>query len=170
MASLIEELITVLEEENQIYKNLVELSSEKTAIIVKADLKKLQEITIGEQKYIETLNGLEKRRISVVKDIALVLNKKEEDLTVRSIVGLLDGQEEEQKKLAQVHDNLKQTLDNISTINDMNKSLINSSLEMVEFNINVYKSLYQSPEIGNYDKNANNMEATLDYGVFDIKQ
>lgn len=169
MASLIEELITVLEEENEEYKKLMVLSKEKTPVIVKGNTEKLKEITGMEQEHIQVLNSLEKRRIEVIKDMALVLNKKEEELTVKTIVGLLEGQDKERKKLAEVHDSLKQTLDNISVINDMNKNLITSSLEMVEFNINMYKSMYQAPETGNYDKNAYNTESTISYGVFEAK-
>ena len=170
MASLIEELINVLEEEDNEYKKLMVLSKEKTPAIINGNLERLTEITNGEQTYIEVLSKLEKRRIEVVKDIALVLNKKEEELTIKAIVGLLEGQNEEQKRLSQVHDNIKLTLDNVSIINDMNKNLINSSLEMMEFNINMYKGLYQAPETGNYNKNAYNTEASLNYGVFDAKQ
>lgn len=169
MASLIEELITVLEEEDNEYKKLIVLSQEKTPVIVKGDLEKLKEITTGEQAHIEVLNSLEKRRTEVIKDMALVLNKKEEELTVKILVGLLEGQDKEKQKLSQVHDSLKQTLSNISAINDMNKNLITSSLEMVEFNINMYKGLYQAPETGNYDKNAYNTESSIGYGVFEAK-
>lgn len=169
MASLIEELITVLEEEDKKYKELVELANQKTPIIVKGDLDGLRVITTKEQDYIEVLNRLEKRRIDAVKDIALVLNKREEDLTIKAIIALLEGQEKEQKKLSEVHDSLRRTLSNISTLNDMNKNLITASLEMAEFNINLIKSMYQAPELGNYGKDAYNTESTLNYGVFDAK-
>ena len=169
MASLIEELITVLEEEDKIYKELVELANQKTPVIVKGDLEGLRVITAREQEYIGGLNRLERRRIDVVKDIALVLNQKEEDLTVKTVISLLDGQDKEQRKLSEVHDSLKQTLSNISTLNDMNKNLITSALEMAEFNINLIKSMYQAPELGNYGKDAYNTESSLNYGVFDAK-
>lgn len=169
MASLIEELTEVLEEEDKKYKELVELANQKTPVIVKGDLDGLKVITAKEQNYIEILNRLEKRRIDVVKDIALVLNKKEEDLTIKAIIALLEGQEKEQKKLSEIHDSLRQTLSNISTLNDMNKNLITSALEMAEFNINLIKSMYQAPELGNYGKDACNTESSLNYGVFDAK-
>lgn len=169
MASLIEELITVLEEEDKKYKELVELANQKTPVIVKGDLDRLKVITAKEQGHIETLNHLEKRRVDVVKDIALVLNQKEEDLTIKAVIALLEGQDKEQKKLSEVHDSLRQTLLNISTLNDMNKSLITSALEMAEFNINIIKSMYQAPELGNYGKDAYNTESSLNYGVFDAK-
>jgi flagellar biosynthesis/type III secretory pathway chaperone len=169
MASLIEELITVLDEEDKTYKELVELANQKTPVIIKGDLDGLRNITSKEQDYIEVLNRLEKRRSDAVKDIALVLNKKESDLTIKTIITLLEGQPKEQNQLAEVHDSLRQTLSNISTLNDMNKNLIKSSLEMTEFNINLIKSMYQAPELGNYGKDANNTESSLNYGVFDAK-
>lgn len=169
MASLIEELITVLEEEDKIYKELVELANQKTPVIVKGDLEGLRDITAKEQDYIGGLNQLEKRRTDVIKDIALVLNQKEEDLTIKAVISLLEGQDKEQRKLSEVHDSLRQTLSNISTLNDMNKNLISSALEMAEFNINLIKSVYQAPELGNYGKDAHNTESSLNYGVFDAK-
>ena len=169
MASLIEELITVLEEEDNEYKKLTELTNRKTPIIVKGDLDALKDITSEEQGFIERLNRLEKRRIEAVKDIALVLNKDEKELTIKAIVELLEGQDAEQKRLSLVHDSLKTTLSNISRLNEMNKNLINSSLEMVEFNINMLKGIYQSPELGNYGKDACNTESAISYGVFDAK-
>lgn len=169
MASLIEELITVLEEENEEYLKLVELSEKKTPIIIKGDLEKLREITAIEQEHVDVLTNLEKKRSIVVKDMALVLNKKEEELTVKALVDMLEGQDREQKRLSEIHDKLKRTLNNISQINDMNKNLISTSLEMVEFNINLIKGLYQDPAMGNYGKDAYNTEGTIDYGVFDAK-
>lgn len=169
MASLIEELITVLEEEDKIYKELVELANQKTPVIVKGDLDGLRAITSKEQGHIEVLNRFEKRRTDVIKDIALVLNQKEEDLTIRTVISLLEGQEKEQKRLSEVHDSLRQTLSNISALNDMNKNLITTSLEMAEFNINLIKSMYQAPELGNYGKDAHNTESSMSYGVFDAK-
>lgn len=169
MASLIEELITVLEEEDNEYKKLTELTNRKTPVIVKGDLDALKDITAEEQGFIEKLNRLEKRRMEAVKDIALVLNKDEKELTIKAIVELLEGQDAEQKRLSLVHDSLKTTLSNISRLNEMNKNLINSSLEMVEFNINMLKGIYQSPELGNYGKDACNTESAISYGVFDAK-
>ena len=55
MASLTEELIRVLQEEHDIYQKLVPIAEEKTRVIVKNDLKALQEITEREQKAVEQL-------------------------------------------------------------------------------------------------------------------
>ena len=170
MASLIDELISTLEDENEIYKELMVLSETKTPVIVKGDLEELQNITEKEQQFVEVLTKLEKKRIEVVGDIALVLGKDEKDMTIKNIVGLLNGQEKEQKRLSEIHDKLKVTLGNISRVNDINRNLIESSMEMIEFNLNLYKGMYQMPDTGNYNKNAYNTEANINYGgVFDAK-
>ena len=72
MASLIDELISVLGAENEEYKELTRISSEKTTVIIKEDLDRLREITAKEQEHAGTLINLEKKRESVTSDIALV--------------------------------------------------------------------------------------------------
>ena len=49
MASLMENLIQVLEQESEEYEGLLSLSQKKTPIIVSSDLEKLQKITDDEQ-------------------------------------------------------------------------------------------------------------------------
>ncbi len=105
-----------------------------------------------------------------MEDIALVLNKKSEELTVKTLISLLDGQEKEQSELIKIHDELGRNLKDIQFFNDMNKNLIEQSLDMIEFDLNIYKSMYQAPEIANYTKTATNAAPTLEYGVFDAKQ
>ena len=53
MASLIEELIDVLEQECVIYEDLYKVSDTKTQAIVKGDIENLQKITENEQNVIE---------------------------------------------------------------------------------------------------------------------
>ncbi len=170
MASLIEELITVFSQENEIYKELVLLSRDKSRIIIDKELEKLQEFTAREQKHLEKLVNLEKKRLEVMDDIALVLSKKPEDLTVKTIIALLDGQEKEQSVLVKIHDELGRTLKDIQFFNEMNKNLIEQSLDMIEFDLNIYMGMHQAPEVANYTKTATNAAPTLEHGVFDAKQ
>ena len=71
MASLIDELIDVLDKEEKEYQDLILLSQEKTPVIIKGDLEKLQKITEAEQYVIGKVNKLEKKRTEVAKDITL---------------------------------------------------------------------------------------------------
>lgn len=170
MASLIDELIDVLEKEEKEYQDLILLSREKTPVIVKGDLEKLQRITEAEQIVIGKVNKLEKKRAEVVKDMALVLGKDEATLKVSDIIEILEKQPAEQQRLVEIYDKLKDTLGKITTVNDMNKGLINESLDFISYNLNLLKSAYQEPEMGNYTKKAYNTTPVLGTGVFDAKQ
>lgn len=170
MASLIEELILILEDENNEYEKLVAISKEKTSIIIKGDTNELQQMLVKEQLHVDRIVNLENRRADVVNDIGIVLNKEGKNLTIKSIVNLLVGQQKEQMKLASIHDKLKRTLKDMVIINDMNKSLIKESLEMIDFNINLINSLNQMPDLANYSKNAYSVSPQFKASGFDAKQ
>lgn len=169
MASLIEELINTLENEDTEYTELVKISKEKTSVIVKGDVAKLNEITSLEQVHTDRIAALERKRTDVVKDIATVLNKDVDTLTVRHIINLLKGQDKEQQRLSDVHDRLRLTLNDMVVINDINKQLIQESLELVDFNINYINGLNQMPETANYTKGAYNTGSGVVNSRFDAK-
>ena len=58
MASLMENLVDVLDKEGSAYEKLLGLSSQKTTVIIKGDLKALAEITDEEQYIIGSIQGL----------------------------------------------------------------------------------------------------------------
>ena len=171
MASLIEELISVLSEENKEYQDLVILSREKTNVIVKGDIEYLKKITEAEENFINRITKLEKSRSVLQKDIATVLCRDADKLTVRDIIEVLNGQIEAKQKLASVYDELKVTIDSMVTVNELNRNLINQSLELINFDLNLLQGAYQEPETANYSKNAYNA-GVIDKGagVFDANQ
>lgn len=170
MASVIQELITVLTEEQQLYEKIIPIASEKKNVIIKNNLESLQEITEQEQLAIDQVTALEKKRSEVIVNIGILLNRKPEELTLKEIIRLLESQPKEQKQLSQIHDQLKQTVQELKNINIQNKSLIVQSLEMIEFNMNLIQSTRMSPG-NNYTKGAITEDApALQAGTFDAKQ
>lgn len=169
MASLIEELINTLDKENTEYTELIKLSKEKTSVIIKGDVAKLNEMTALEQVHTDKIVALERKRTDIVNDIATVLNKDVDTLTVKHIVDLLKGQDKEQEMLSDVHDKLKLTLNDMVVINDINKQLIQESLELVDFNINYINGLNQMPETANYTRGAYNSGSGVVNSRFDAK-
>ena len=170
MASLIDELIDVLDKEEKEYQDLILLSREKTPVIVKGDLDKLQKITEAEQFVVGKVNKLEKKRAEVVKDIAIVLGRDEDTLKVKEIADLLQSQPKEQGRLLEVYERLKATIKEITTVNEINRGLIKESLEFIEFNLNLVKGVYEEPGTANYTKDAYNTTSVTSSGVFDAKQ
>lgn len=168
MASLIEDLINTLDLENEEYTELLRISHDKTPVIIAGDVAKLNDIIAEEQLHTDKVAALESRRIQVVNDIATVLNKDVDTLTIKKIIGLLKGQDKEQSALAKVHDKLKLTLNDMVVVNEINKQLIEESLELVEFNINYLNSINQMPETANYTKDAYNASG-ISNSTFDTK-
>jgi flagellar biosynthesis/type III secretory pathway chaperone len=155
MASIMEELITVIEEELQEYKNFIPVLQDKTKKIIENKVDELQSISTVEQQYLDRINNLEKKREEIIKNIAVVFDKDYKKLTLKVIIEMLDKQPKDQFTLSKLHDELKATTKVILDINEHNKNLIEQSLEMIEFNMNVIKSTWMSPGSNNYDRGAN---------------
>lgn len=171
MASLIEELIEVLRKEEAVYKELLPIAEKKTQVIIKNDLTALQEITEQEQRTIETVTALEHKRDEVIVNMGVVLNRNPKTLTLKKLIGLLEKQPNEQMELSKLHDSLTSLLKNLSDANLRNQSLIEQSLEMIEFNMNLIQSTRMSPGSGSYTKNAYESDSVVGQtGMFDARQ
>ena len=169
MASLIEELIMVLGDEEKIYAEIIPVAEKKTQIIVNNDLQSLNSITEEEQELLGKISKLEKKRQEVIRNIGIVMNKKESELNFVTIIELLDGQEKEQEELRKLHDKLKRTIDVLSTLNERNQMLIKQSLEMIDFDINLMQSLRTSPGVGQYNIASEVEMQGMKSGMFDAK-
>ncbi|MDF2944206.1 MAG: hypothetical protein K0S01_3064 [Herbinix sp.] len=171
MASLIDELIDILEKEYEVYQQLIPIADEKTQVIVKNDLTSLQDITGKEQISIDRINALENKREAVMVNIKTVINRKAGDFNLKTLIELMEKQPKEQKALSVIHDNLKRSVQRLVEINSRNKSLIQQSLEMIEFNMNFIQSTRMSPGNNTYTKGASQYDAqAFRTGMFDAKQ
>lgn len=172
MASLMENLIEVLDKESSEYEGLLALSQKKTPIIVSGNLQELQKITDEEQNLVSRIHQLEKRRTEVTADIANVLNRDVEDLKLSNLVDMMAGRPAEQRKLAAVYDRLRASVRELQRTNEQNKELLTNALEMVEFEMSLLQAAKAAPETANYTRNAYN--SGLQMGVvnsgFDAKQ
>ena len=169
MASLIEELITTLETETAIYGELIPVAEKKTRIIIENDLKALQAVTAKEQEAVDKITALENKREEVVKNIEIV-NKKPGSLNLKEIIRILGKQPKEQKKLAEIRTKLKAEVARLADINVQNQALIQESLDMIEFNMNLIQSTRMSPG-NNYTRGAETADMLgMHSGLFDAKQ
>lgn len=152
MASLIENLITELNEEYAVYEELLTVTQEKTTIIIKNDLDKLREVTDKEQLLVDTITGLQNTRKEIMLNIAAVLNKKYADLKITDIIEFLDGQPEFREPLASINEKLAKVARKLKDVNSHNQNLIQEALSMIEFNINLVQNLNRAPETAEYSK------------------
>lgn len=172
MASLMENLISVLNEECDEYDKLLKLSISKTPVIVSENLDELAKITDDEQLLLSKLNALDKKREEVIADIANVLNKDVTTLKVKKLIKMLAGRPSEQNALAAAYDSLVAKAKQVEMINARNNELIQSALDMVRFNMTIVQSSKSAPSSANYNRGAYSTGDSLgvDRQSFDARQ
>lgn len=167
-----ENLIDVLNLQYDEYVKLLEFSKEKTSVIIKGDLEELTKLTDDEQAAVAVVVNLDRKREEIMKDIANVINKDYNTLKLSDLVTMLANRPEEQVKLSSVRDKLREIALSMKTVNERNGELLKSSLEMVEFDLELIKAVKKAPETANYDRGAYNTGDVLGTGsgLFDCKQ
>ena len=167
-----EDLISILEQEDSLYEDLLKLSMSKTPVLISVDLEALSRITEDEQEIVNKVNALDKKREEGMKDIANVLGKDVKTLKLTDLIDVLRSRPAEQNRLAAIYDKLSDTIGQMKRTNEQNRELIESSLEMVQFDMNVLQAYKAAPETANYSKNALNSGAYMGNtkGGFDAKQ
>lgn len=167
MASLVEELVKVLETEEKIYQTLIGYGEQKTDILVRADVPALEKLTNLEQLAGDELIMQSNRQVQLLKDIANVLGKTEEKMTVSRLIKLLESQPQVQQQLTIARDNLIAAANKMKSVSDQNAVLIYQAIELNEFDLTLFKSMRQAPETANYDKSACNTGSLLGSSGFD---
>lgn len=167
MASLVEELVSVLNAEKEIYETLIGHEERKKDVLIAADVSALEEITTSEQLAGDDLIAYSNQQIQILKDIATVLGRTEGKMTVTRLISLLDSQPSVQKQLTEARDRLLDAANQMKSLSEQNAVLIRQAIELNEFDITLFKSLRQAPETANYDKSAYNTGSLLGGSGFD---
>ncbi len=170
MASLMEEMISTLSQEKDLYLALLPIAEEKTKAIVANDLEDLQKITDKEQMTVDRVTALERKRAEVINNMGIVLGRKPEDLTLDELIKVAEKQPKVQEELRELKDVLGKSVRRLADLNERNRVLIQQSLEMIEFNMNLLQST-RMVQGNNYTKNAGESElGVTQTGMFDAKQ
>lgn len=172
MASLLENLIDVLDREHFEYEKLLILAEKKTSAVVKGDVDSLSKITEDEQAIVGRIQTMEKQRTKVLADVANVVNRDVETLKLIDLIQMLAKVPDQQEKLRDVQERLEKTTEQIRTQNEKNQLLLQEKLEMVEFNLSMIRAMKSAPETANYSKDAytNGEVLGIFHGGFDAKQ
>ena len=164
MAGLINELLTVLNEQTENYENLLALSHEKHQVLVENDVKALQKITNVENIIVGNNQRLEKKRVKITADISTVLGKRESDMTL-SLLAEMIKQQEEYPALVDVSKRLRTAVEDLKEVNDRNKTLLEFSLDYIDFTMNLVRSSASDAPPSNY-----NNSVQPDSTLFQAKQ
>ena len=170
MASIIEELIEVLEDTTGCYENLLQMANNKTDVIIKGDVPSLQTLTDEEQSVAGRLLRLEKKRIELIDDICLVTNKSSESMTVSALIELIPSDKPERTKLQDVSSRMIKVVEDVKKVNDINQQLLKESLDFVSFTMNAIQSSSSQNAGNGYEKKGQRYEGQADNNFFDAKQ
>ena len=165
MAGLINELIDILQGQLQNYDELLVLSAEKRNVVIENNTEMLQKITQAENSIIGRNQRMENKRLEVIGNIANVLNHNVEELTISSLIELIKDQEEH-LALVKVRDNLVETLEALKVENDRNAILLESSIDFINFTVNLMRSSEDNDPFNRQRKKTPGAEK----GFFDAKQ
>ena len=141
MAGLISNLIDTLRGQVELYQQISALSVRKKDYIIKNDIESLRKIVGEENAIVPKVMRGDKERERIMKDICMVLNKPQEDMTLSYLVTLMENQPEH-AELAEVVEKTKAAVYELNDINDDNKTLIENALEYIDYNINLIHSTF----------------------------
>lgn len=171
MNELIVALCTVLQNEAVVYKKDFDIAERKKQQIINNNLDEIKKLNLEEQNVFYNIVDLEGEREKIVKNIAKNLGKDPKQLTITEIITVLTNSEMvvDKKiisKLQDLKEELNRVIDDIKKINDLNKMLINSSLEYIDFSINLFMG---STDQGIYGNRGQYNEMNIQNKMFDRK-
>jgi flagellar biosynthesis/type III secretory pathway chaperone len=161
-----EQLTDILANQISGYDSLIALSEIKKDIIVSNDAEALQKITSEENAVVGRVQKLDKNRLAVMNEIAIVLNIQNPDYTLSDLCELIKEQDE-YNLLVDLTNDTREKLIKLKAINTQNKVLIENSLEYIEYSVNVMRSSLE-PNKSFY--NTAGEQIVPGTGFFDVRQ
>lgn len=170
MAGIIYELIDVLDEERECYEGLNTLASYTENAVINKNIEFLQEVVNTEEQFIGRITSLEKKRESLMQDIAIVTGMKYDNITVTSIIEKVGPDTEVGQKLIKLRDETRVELEKLKSQSKLNKQLLTDSLELVDFMVNAISATQGYSHVGNYNRPGEDMAMQRQHSIFDKKQ
>ena len=170
MAGIIYELMDVLEEQKECYEGLNTLASYTENAVVNKNIEFLQEVVKTEEEFIGRVGILEKKRESLMEDIAIVTGMKYPNVTVTTIIEKIGPDTEVGQQLIKLRDETREQLEQLKRQSDLNKQLLTDSLELVDFMVNALGSTQGYSHVGNYNRPGEDMAIQRQQSIFDKKQ
>ena len=164
MDNLINELITVLDQEARVYENILRMSKNKTNIIVEGKVVELDNIVKLEQSLVLQMGRLEKLREELVEKLAGEIGIKPLEVTISELMKHINSERAQRLKACQ--DKLSTTVNELKDTNGINAKLIQNSLDYINFSIN----LIATADVGNNNYgNKGQVNDSKKRSLFDVK-
>ncbi|MDN5331217.1 MAG: hypothetical protein PWP45_442 [Tepidanaerobacteraceae bacterium] len=134
---LVDELIRNLKNQTELYRELLLLSEKKTDVLIRGDVKALEEITRVEQEMVLKLGEIEGERIKITESLC------GENATAEKLKDVLP--EGKKSELESIVAKMKDTLLKLQRRNEINEKLIRRALEYINFSIELMTSAVKKP-------------------------
>ncbi len=140
MSGLLSDLINNLQEQKQYYTELVLIAKEKRNVIIANDLENLNKFTTVENMLISKNNKADEKITEVISDIGIVLNLDESQLNISSIVKSINSNDDK-VTLTNLSKDLIALVSDLKKYNDINRELINTAMDYIDFSMNVIQQV-----------------------------
>lgn len=131
MQMLLDQFCGVLAAERDVHRELLALSTAKKDVIIKNDIAALDKIVKKEQSLLMRLEDCEKKRRSCVGDLAGRVGRPAEQIVLQDFIDVSD--EAGEALLRELYGDLTSLLEQQIQLNDVNKKLVESRLEYINF-------------------------------------
>lgn len=127
------ELLEILQKELNIYQELLKISKSKTDIIKEDKALDLDPLVREEEDKVAQVIALEKKRIACVKKICDSLGIKDDNISISELSKYVD----EKQELIDFKEQITKVLRDLKKSNNLNQKLLQSSLEYINFMVNI---------------------------------
>ncbi|SHM38633.1 FlgN protein [Caldanaerovirga acetigignens] len=132
-----DELIGNLKKQAKLYGELLLLSEKKTDVLIRGDVKALEEITRVEQEMVLKLGEMEGERVKITETLC------GENVTAEKLKDVLPV--DKKSELEGIVVKMKDTLLKLQRRNEINEKLIRRALEYINFSIELMTSAVKKP-------------------------
>lgn len=171
MYKSLEQLITSLEKEKQMYENILELSKEKKSHIIKGEIKEIEEITKNEEILLRHMGTFENIRVSIFSNASKELGIREVNNISELLLFLEDkGLDSKVEVIDSIRHEILEMVELIKEINNENEILIKKSLDYINLNKELIISMNEEGNQGNNygqkaDENKKKTKSILDVKI-----
>lgn len=136
---LLTELSGLLEQETELYQELLAAIDKEKRAVIATDLEKLNETTKVKENLLLKLRILEEQRSHLLRKLADLLGQPEETLSLKNLSRMVEAPHA--SRLKRCRTKLLSVITKIQAANGQNRALFSHSLELVKSSMNLLNNL-----------------------------
>ncbi|MDZ5471951.1 flagellar protein FlgN [Bacillus sp. 31A1R] len=162
----VKNIVQALEKLILLHKSLIQISKNKTGVIIKGSAEELQSILKEENKHIQAIKKLESDMLLNAKDFLLSNNFTGEP-TITATINLANKQDKETLSILKIE--LESLIKDLQEQNQLNQELLEQSLYFVNLSLDLLNPNIDSFNYGRQEEEKDLDLATKGRSLFDSK-